>query len=82
MNPDKASPVQCKNADLLPLHFLLQLANLLEVDDDRKHDPTVNPLLVDKMIMKDMPPCHLMVCGYDTLRDHGLLYKQKLDQNG
>jgi acetyl esterase/lipase len=61
---------------------VVQFANLLKVDDKEQHVAIINPLLIDEVTTKHIPPCHLMVCGNDPLRDHALLYKKKLDQNG
>jgi versiconal hemiacetal acetate esterase len=42
-------------------------------------DPYVSPLLHNKI--KDLKKVYLAVAGHDTLRDDGLLFKQKLDDN-
>jgi versiconal hemiacetal acetate esterase len=45
-----------------------------------KDDPIANPLLSNKL--KDLPKTYMTVAGQDTLRDDGLLMKEKLEQNG
>lgn len=42
-------------------------------------DPYVSPLRHTKI--KDLKKVYLAVAGHDTLRDDGLLFKQKLDEN-
>lgn len=42
-------------------------------------DPYASPLLHSKI--KDLKKVYLVVAGHDTLRDDGLLFKQKLDEN-
>lgn len=42
-------------------------------------DPYGSVLLHDKI--KDLKKVYLTVAGHDTLRDDGLLFKQKLDEN-
>ncbi|KAF2790604.1 hypothetical protein K505DRAFT_282308 [Melanomma pulvis-pyrius CBS 109.77] len=42
-------------------------------------DPYASPLLHNRI--KDLKKVYLAVAGHDTLRDDGLLFKQKLDEN-
>lgn len=43
-------------------------------------DPYGSPLLHGKI--KDLKKVYISVAGHDTLRDDGLLFKQKLDETG
>ncbi|PVH95807.1 hypothetical protein DM02DRAFT_632531 [Periconia macrospinosa] len=43
-------------------------------------DPYASPLLHPRI--KDLKKVYLSVAGHDTLRDDGLLFKQRLDENG
>jgi versiconal hemiacetal acetate esterase len=43
-------------------------------------DPCVSPLLHKRI--KDLPKTYISVCGHDTLRDDGALFKEALDQAG
>lgn len=42
-------------------------------------DPYASPLLHTRI--KDLGKVYLAVAGHDTLRDDGLLFKQKLEEN-
>ncbi|RFU75880.1 hypothetical protein TARUN_6342 [Trichoderma arundinaceum] len=80
---DKASPIQCRDADFLPQTHILQFAAMMGVPDSYRDSLLLNPLLFDeKSNIKDLPPTHIMVCGDDPLRDHGMIYQQKLDRIG
>ncbi|KAJ5560616.1 hypothetical protein N7513_003015 [Penicillium frequentans] len=76
--PECTSPIQCAGADLLPSRLVMDFAALLQPSSADCRDPIVNPLLADNHLLESMPPTHIMVCGFDPLRDHGLLYYQKL----
>lgn len=52
---------------------------MLETPKAFRDSPVINPLLIDEKIIADLPPSHIMVCGDDPLRDHGMLFKKKLD---
>lgn len=56
----------------------MDFAALLQPSSADCRDPIVNPLLANSHLLESMPPTHIMVCGFDPLRDHGLLYYQKL----
>lgn len=43
-------------------------------------DPEVSPLLVDSF--EDLPPTYVVTCGFDSLRDEGLLYVRRLRRSG
>ncbi|OTA05926.1 hypothetical protein A9Z42_0066480 [Trichoderma parareesei] len=80
---DKASPVQCRDADFLPQSHIEQYGVLLGYPEELRKGLLLNPLLFDeKSSIKDLPPTHIMVCGDDPLRDHGMIFKQKLDRSG
>ncbi|KAL7929704.1 Alpha/Beta hydrolase protein [Trichoderma chlorosporum] len=76
--PDKASPTQCAEAALLPYSWVVKYGDLLDTPDSYRDSPVINPLLFE--VITDLPPSHIMVCGEDPLRDHGMLMKQKLDR--
>lgn len=54
----------------------LNLANLLK----KLYLPEVSPLLADDLTR--LPKTYLAVCEWDTLRDEGLLYAQRLKESG
>uniref|UniRef100_A0A8D0BUD7 Alpha/beta hydrolase fold-3 domain-containing protein n=1 Tax=Salvator merianae TaxID=96440 RepID=A0A8D0BUD7_SALMN len=41
-----------------------------------------SPLLSDDDVMKDVPEAFILTCEYDIFRDDGILYKQRLEENG
>lgn len=43
-------------------------------------DPYVSPLLHKNL--KSLPKTYISVCGHDTLRDDGILFKEALDEAG
>ena len=43
-------------------------------------DPEVSPLFVDSFA--DLPPTYVVTCGFDALRDEGLLYVRRLRRSG
>jgi acetyl esterase/lipase len=43
-------------------------------------NPDLNPLM--KSQLDGLPPAHLLVCGFDLLRDEGILYHQRLQAAG
>ncbi|KAK5270148.1 hypothetical protein LTR96_004648 [Exophiala xenobiotica] len=82
ISPEKASPVQCKDAPLLPQALALEYANMLQMDESQKSDSVANPLLSESGILKSAPPTHILVAGQDPLRDHGLLFQKRLAEAG
>ncbi|KAL7942718.1 Alpha/Beta hydrolase protein [Trichoderma barbatum] len=80
---DKTSFIQCRDADFLPQTHIEQYRILMGVPDQYRDSLLLNPLLFDeKSSIKNLPPTHIMVCGDDPLRDHGMIYQQKLDRIG
>ncbi|KKP07807.1 hypothetical protein THAR02_00015 [Trichoderma harzianum] len=78
--PGKASPTQCRDAALLPQSWVVKYADMLDTPESHGDNPVINPLLFDEQVVTSLPPSHIMVCGDDPLRDHGMLMKQKLDR--
>ena len=70
------------DADLLTLDLVRDYTRMLHYVGSDVRDPVINPLLFDENLLTNVPPCHIMVCGRDPLRDHGLLYEQKLKRLG
>ncbi|XP_077168666.1 arylacetamide deacetylase-like 4 [Paroedura picta] len=42
----------------------------------------LSPLLADDSFFKGLPEAFILTCEYDVLRDDGLLYKKRLEDNG
>lgn len=42
----------------------------------------LSPLLADDSFLKGLPETFILTCEYDVLRDDGLLYKKRLEENG
>ncbi len=53
----------------------------VERDTDRA-DPRVSPLFASPEDFSGLPPAHLMLCGWDPLRDEGKAYGDKLSAHG
>ncbi|XP_041275574.1 arylacetamide deacetylase-like 4 [Onychostruthus taczanowskii] len=48
----------------------------------RIHEPTLCPLFAEDTIIQQLPETFILTCEYDVLRDDGLLYKKRLEDNG
>lgn len=72
--------MQCRDAVLLPYSWVVKYADMLGTPESHRDSPVINPLLFDEQVVTNLPPSHIMVCGDDPLRDHGMLMKQKLDR--
>ncbi|KAI8665506.1 Abhydrolase-3 domain-containing protein [Fusarium sp. Ph1] len=78
----KASPMQCQNAALLSYSWVVQYARMMDPPESCRDSPIINPLLFDEKVIDTLPPTYIMVCGHDPLRDHGMLFKEKLQHLG
>lgn len=75
--------MQCRDADFLPQSHIEQYGVLLGIPEELRKGLFLKTLLFDEISsIKDLPPTHIMVCGDDPLRDHGMIFKQKLDRMG
>uniref|UniRef100_A0A8C0E8U8 Alpha/beta hydrolase fold-3 domain-containing protein n=1 Tax=Bubo bubo TaxID=30461 RepID=A0A8C0E8U8_BUBBB len=45
-------------------------------------EPNLCPLLVEDAVVQQLPESFILTCEYDVLRDDGLLYKKRLEDNG
>ncbi|KAM6371554.1 arylacetamide deacetylase-like 4 isoform 2-T2 [Pluvialis apricaria] len=45
-------------------------------------EPNLCPLLAEDAIVHQLPESFILTCEYDVLRDDGLLYKKRLEDNG
>lgn len=71
--------MQCQNAPLLSYSWDVQYAHMMDPSESCRDSPIINPLLFDEKAIDKLPPTHIMVCGNDPLRDHGVLFKDKLE---
>uniref|UniRef100_A0A803STR0 Alpha/beta hydrolase fold-3 domain-containing protein n=1 Tax=Anolis carolinensis TaxID=28377 RepID=A0A803STR0_ANOCA len=42
----------------------------------------ISPLIADDAVIQQLPDTFILTCEYDVLRDDGLLYKKRLEDNG
>ncbi|XP_054857541.1 arylacetamide deacetylase-like 3 [Eublepharis macularius] len=63
---------------IVPAPFSEKLYKLTEIC----FQPTFCPLLAEDHIVQQLPETFLLTCEYDVLRDDGLLYKKRLEDNG
>ncbi|XP_067873542.1 arylacetamide deacetylase-like 4 isoform X2 [Heterodontus francisci] len=91
-------PVELKNnyrkwikADLIPSEFKVRghKPSLVLMHDDDVYDlvkpslePTFSPLLASDAAIGRLPPAYILTCEFDVLRDDGLLFKKRLEDNG
>uniref|UniRef100_A0A8D2LMD0 Alpha/beta hydrolase fold-3 domain-containing protein n=1 Tax=Varanus komodoensis TaxID=61221 RepID=A0A8D2LMD0_VARKO len=45
-------------------------------------DPIFSPLLAEDCVIRQLPETFILTCEYDIVRDDGLLYKKRLEDNG
>ncbi|XP_063001319.1 arylacetamide deacetylase-like 3 [Elgaria multicarinata webbii] len=45
-------------------------------------EPMFSPLLAEDAVIRQLPATFILTCEYDVLRDDGLLYKKRLEDNG
>ncbi|XP_040284955.1 arylacetamide deacetylase-like 4 [Bufo bufo] len=45
-------------------------------------DLTCSPLFSDDNVIRQLPKAYILTCEFDILRDDGLLYKKRLEDNG
>ncbi|NWS04609.1 ADCL4 protein, partial [Motacilla alba] len=48
----------------------------------RIREPSLCPLFAEDTIIQQLPESFILTCEYDVLRDDGLLYKKRLEDNG
>ncbi|XP_078095164.1 arylacetamide deacetylase-like 4 isoform X2 [Mustelus asterias] len=91
-------PVQLKTnyrkwvkADLIPSEFQVgaHKPNLVLTHEEDVYDlvkpsfePTFSPLLATDAAISKLPPTYILTCQFDVLRDDGLLFKKRLEDNG
>uniref|UniRef100_A0A8C2SPL2 Alpha/beta hydrolase fold-3 domain-containing protein n=1 Tax=Coturnix japonica TaxID=93934 RepID=A0A8C2SPL2_COTJA len=49
---------------------------------ERTDEPSLCPLLAEDAVIQQLPETFILTCEYDVLRDDGLLYKKRLEDNG
>ncbi|XP_015273794.1 PREDICTED: arylacetamide deacetylase-like 3, partial [Gekko japonicus] len=45
-------------------------------------DENFSPLLVEDAVIRKLPQTYILICEFDVVRDDGLLYKKRLEDNG
>ncbi|XP_040182522.1 arylacetamide deacetylase-like 4 [Rana temporaria] len=45
-------------------------------------EPSFSPLVADDAVLRLLPKSYLLTCEFDVLRDEGILYKKRLEDNG
>ncbi|XP_061457589.1 arylacetamide deacetylase-like 4 [Rhineura floridana] len=45
-------------------------------------EPRFSPLLAEYTVIEQLPETFILTCEYDVMRDDGLLYKKRLEDNG
>ncbi|NXA40537.1 ADCL3 protein, partial [Eudromia elegans] len=63
-------------------HVLLECATEIYESVKKFCEPNLCPLLAEDTIVQQLPETFLLTCEYDVLRDDGLLYKKRLEDNG
>lgn len=81
-SPDISSYVQNIHAPILPANQLGMFRDLLDAPDSCLADISLCPPLALNEKLKGLPKTAVVVAGMDPLRDEGLLYADKLTDNG
>ncbi|KAM9299035.1 uncharacterized protein PAF06_016032 [Gastrophryne carolinensis] len=45
-------------------------------------EPSCSPLLAENSMISNLPSSYILTCEFDVLRDDGILYKKRLEDNG
>ncbi|KAG9472082.1 arylacetamide deacetylase-like 4 [Eleutherodactylus coqui] len=45
-------------------------------------EPRLSPLLAEDTVIRLLPKAYILTCEFDVLRDDGILYKKRLEDNG
>ncbi|KAJ7306499.1 hypothetical protein JRQ81_009854 [Phrynocephalus forsythii] len=61
-----------------PKHPFGELQDLI----DQLCGPLLSPLLVEDAVLRQLPETFILTVQYDVLRDDGILYKKRLEDNG
>ncbi|NXN47280.1 ADCL4 protein, partial [Rhinoptilus africanus] len=63
---------------LRPTDFIAEVYETVK----RFCEPNLCPLLAEDAVVHQLPESFILTCEYDVLRDDGLLYKKRLEDNG
>ncbi|XP_057280171.1 arylacetamide deacetylase-like 4 [Pezoporus wallicus] len=63
-------------------HVLLDCSTEIYETVKRFCEPNLCPLLAEDAVVQQLPQSFILTCEYDVLRDDGLLYKKRLEDNG
>ncbi|NXF97616.1 ADCL4 protein, partial [Eubucco bourcierii] len=63
-------------------HVLLDCTTEVFEKVKRFCEPNLCPLLAEDAVVHQLPESFILTCEYDVLRDDGLLYKKRLEDNG
>ncbi|KFU95317.1 Arylacetamide deacetylase-like 4, partial [Chaetura pelagica] len=63
-------------------HVLLDCTSRVYETVKRFCEPNLCPLLAEDAVVHQLPESFILTCEYDVLRDDGLLYKKRLEDNG
>ncbi|XP_017687468.1 PREDICTED: arylacetamide deacetylase-like 4 [Lepidothrix coronata] len=63
---------------LRPTDFIAEVYETVK----RFCEPNLCPLLAEDSVVQQLPESFILTCEYDVLRDDGLLYKKRLEDNG
>ncbi|XP_039583597.1 arylacetamide deacetylase-like 4 [Passer montanus] len=63
---------------LRPTDFIAEVYETVK----RFCEPNLCPLLAEDSVVHQLPESFILTCEYDVLRDDGLLYKKRLEDNG
>ncbi|XP_009905037.2 arylacetamide deacetylase-like 4 [Dryobates pubescens] len=63
-------------------HVLLDCTTEVFEKVKRFCEPNLCPLLAEDSTVQQLPESFILTCEYDVLRDDGLLYKKRLEDNG
>nr|XP_025042916.1 arylacetamide deacetylase-like 4 [Pelodiscus sinensis] len=80
LSPDNI-PVEFKTRGYKP-HVPSSYSEELHTMAKQAFETTFSPLLAEDAIVCQLPEAFILTCEYDVVRDDGLLYKKRLEDNG
>ncbi|XP_030078362.1 arylacetamide deacetylase-like 4 [Microcaecilia unicolor] len=80
LSPDNI-PEEFRRRGFKPQVFTSHIDEVYE-EVQKCFEPSFSPLLAEDSTVRCLPKAYILTCEFDVLRDDGLLYKKRLEDNG